>query len=96
MSSGISIATALTIKNNGDNIVCSAGQDANAQKWCGFIHLLKDGHVHCEVLSTIPFFDSKEAAEQHMKDLVKEIREMDLSDPALQAPGRCAEQPIET
>lgn len=72
--SGISMLTALIIQNNGDNILCSSGQDEKSKKWHGFIYLKKGGAVHTELISTDPAFETQETAESAMKALVDEIR----------------------
>lgn len=75
---GVSMITALTIQNNGDDIVCSSGEDKKSKKWKGFIHLYKEGRFHCELISTDPAFDSSQLAEQRMQKLVEDIRKLDL------------------
>lgn len=76
----ITVYTILIIQNNGNDVTTSFGKDPKTEKWRGFIHLYRGGRFDSEVLSTKPIFDSSQQAEQHMKDLIKKIRKLNLSD----------------
>lgn len=83
MSSGISMITALTIQGNSEeDLYTTSARDNTTEKWSALLYLLHEGHIHSTVLSTKPVFETQEAAETHMRDLVKEVRSMDLSQQA--------------
>ena len=75
---GITRMTALTIYNQGDNIVCAAGGPSKSNgKYAGWINLNRDGEFHRYLLNTDARYDTGEEAEAAMQALVAEIRAMD-------------------
>ncbi len=61
---------------NSDGIFCIAsGSD---DKWAGHVYLAKNGDLHQHLVSTEAVFASKADAVTKAKDLVKQIRALDL------------------
>lgn len=76
---GISLMTALTIKNN--DVICTVGGPAKdagegTGKYVGWI-LMNVDRWH-PLLNTEPIYDTKELAQKAMDDLYKSIMEMNL------------------
>ena len=71
--------TGLIIQTNGENVVCDSAGPDKFGKYAGWISLFKDGSYHSSLLSTNGIYDSTEEAEKKMKNLVEEIRAMDLT-----------------
>ena len=77
---GISRMSAMMIQGSDpENIKCLAGGPSKEGKYAGWIQLWKNGSYHTDIVSTQGIFDSKKEAVKHMKDLVKEIRKLDLT-----------------
>ena len=70
--------TAMIIQSRGDDVFCRATLSAN-DKYEGWICLYRNGRYDHDLLSTDAIYDTKKAAVEAMKDVVKEIRSMDLS-----------------
>lgn len=81
---GLTRLSVMTIQGNGDNIVCEVfGHDRQTKKWAGAINLYKDGFFHTTVVSSSAAFDTAEKAVAFMKEIVQEVRKLDLK-PAVQ------------
>jgi len=70
---GISVLTTATICNRDDLLVSHAGPVENG-KFIGWITLPHEQYCR-PLLNTEPVFDSAESAEQHMRDLMSDIRQ---------------------
>ena len=76
---GVTLINAMIIRGQGDNIVCEVyGQSEETDKWAGAINLYKDGFFHRTLISFDPVFNTEEEAVTYMKEVVKEVRSIDL------------------
>ena len=71
----ISNLTAMTIQNRDDLVITHAGPD-DSGKYTGWITYPPEQYCR-PFLNTEAIFDSPELAEQHMRDLMAEVRELD-------------------
>ena len=76
---GISRLDAMIIQSRGDDIKVQAGGPSKDGKWAMWIMLYNGEEYDHPILSTQAVFDTEEAAIQHGKDLVAEIRALDLA-----------------
>lgn len=74
---GISKITAITIQERNDLLVSYAGPADNG-KYIGWITYPSEQHCR-PLINTEATFDTPELAEQHMRDLMTEIRSVDLT-----------------
>jgi len=74
---GLTVLTALTIKGNyPDDIEVSTGGKDSA--YAGFIYLMRDGEIRRPLISTQAVFETKEAAETAMNDVIKDCLDFKL------------------
>lgn len=73
---GISRLTAIAIQERDDLIITHSGP-SDGGKYKGFIALPADQYCR-PLVSTEPMFDSADAAELHMRNLMSRIQEMDI------------------
>lgn len=69
---GITLATKLTIQNRDDLIVSHAGPGADG-KYSGWITLGPDDYCR-PLISTAAIFETADLAEQHMRDVMAELK----------------------
>lgn len=76
----VSMSTALIIQSwedtnsiENDGIYITTTEQDNC--WAGFVHLVKGGTLHSLLLSTTPIFESKEAAENALTEVIAQVRE---------------------
>lgn len=71
--------TALIIQTNDPkDIICDAGGPSKNGKWTGWISLYRDGEFHTDLCNTEAIYKTKKEAIKKMKELVKEIRKINL------------------
>jgi hypothetical protein len=76
---GISLITALIIKDNGDAILCQAGgPDPETGKYVGWIALDRQERGPRPLLNTQPIYATKAEAKAAMEKIVEEVRKADL------------------
>lgn len=74
----VTMITAMKIQANGDDVKCVA-YGSKEGKYSGIVELWHGDDFHEVMLSTDPpTFDSKKAAVEHMEDIVKQVRDIDL------------------
>jgi len=71
--------TALEIQTNGEDIKCTASEKTTNGKHVGWIELYRNGELHKPLINTEAVYDSKKDAIRAMKEVVREVRKMDLS-----------------
>jgi hypothetical protein len=76
----MTILTAIEIHTNGENIRCSGGGPDKQGKYMGWIELWRDGRLHKPLLSTQPIYNTKEAAETAMREIVAATRATPVED----------------
>ncbi len=60
-----------------DGLYATAGQ-TRGELWAGALYLVKRGDVHTLLVSTKPIHESKEAAVASIRELVTEMKALDL------------------
>lgn len=72
--------TAYAIQNPVNDVRCEPiGQHTKTGKWAGAINLYHAGVFHTTLVSSEPAFESSEAAVACMKDVVRQVKALDLA-----------------
>ena len=75
---GVSLRNAIIIQSQGNNIRCEAFETERGN-WFGEINLYKERIFHTTLISSSPSFKSSKDAIEHMKGVVKDVREIKIS-----------------
>lgn len=75
---GLTRLSAMMIQGN--ETLCEATGPHENGKYGGYVYLMKNGEIHTPIVSVdYGYFESEETAVEYFEALVKEVREMDLS-----------------